>query len=112
MLQKQFPRFSSELSWVTDTTGTTGILKKVLAREKCHGMIASQILSPSVYLPYLSHPTGTTGTTGESKYFSLTRTCRRTVKAQEKPIPKPLFPVRLAIRTALRIRHVFHPAGS
>ena len=34
MLQKQFPRFSSELSYVTDTTGTTGIFKKVLAREK------------------------------------------------------------------------------
>jgi hypothetical protein len=53
---KTVSRFVVELSWVTDTTGTTGILKKVLAREKCYGMIASQILFPSVYLPYLSQP--------------------------------------------------------
>ena len=77
MLQKTDPRFVVELKWVTDTTGTTGILKKVLAREMCYGMIASQILSPSVYLPYLSPPTGTTGTTGESKNFSLARTGKR-----------------------------------
>ena len=33
MLQKTDPRFVVELSRVTDTTGTMGIFKKVLARE-------------------------------------------------------------------------------
>lgn len=65
-------RLSVELTLMTDTTGTTGISKKVLAREK-QTATDKRILKPALRLSAVSVlTTGTTGTTRESKNFFLT----------------------------------------
>ena len=65
-------RLSVELTLMTDTTGTTGVSKKVLAREK-QTATDKRILKPALRLSAVSVlTTDATGTTGKSKKFSLT----------------------------------------